>query len=94
MKMKPPLAANTMKTKFMHIQKWWKEAYGKKLFVAWFPGEVEQTRPHQAYAEPDIKQLVEELRFQPLRDPEAKRKAKAQLNKGKFAVAMLSGTSD
>ena len=83
-----------MKTKFMHIQKWLKEAYGKKLFVNWFSGAVEQTRPHQAYAEPDIKQLVEKLRFQPLEDLPGKRTAKTLLNQGKFAVAMFSDTSD
>ena len=90
----PPLAPNTLKTKFMHVQKWLKEAHGAKLFVGWFPGVVEQTRPHQAYAEPDVKALVEELRYQPLEDLAGKRTAKTQPAKGKLRRAIVSGTCD
>ena len=34
----PKLAPGTIKTKFMHISKWVKEAYGKKVFTGWFKG--------------------------------------------------------
>ena len=61
---KPPLAPNTMQAKFMHINKWLKEAYGKKLYTGWFRGTQELKRPHEAYSEPDIRQLVEVLRRQ------------------------------
>ena len=50
-----------MQTKFMHISKWLKEAYGKKLYTGWFRGTLEQTRSHVAYSEHDIRQLVEVL---------------------------------
>ena len=51
-----------MKTKFMHIKKWLKEAYDKKVYAGWFDGATELVRPHEAYSEPDIKELVKELR--------------------------------
>ena len=51
-----------MKTKFMHIKKWLKEAYDKKVYAGWFDGTVELVRPHEAYSEIDLKELVKELR--------------------------------
>ena len=62
----PALAPGTMNTKFMHINKWLKEAYGKKFYASWFSGTREKTRSHDAYAEPDVTELVEVLRHQPL----------------------------
>ena len=38
LEMKPPLAPNTMQSKFNHIRKWLKEAYGKNFHTSWFKG--------------------------------------------------------
>ena len=80
---RPALAPGTMNTKFMHISKWLKEAYGKKFHTSWFAGAAEQTRPHKAYAEPDILQLVEALRGQPRAPFAAEGSAEPQRAEGK-----------
>ena len=77
------MAPNTMKTKFRHINKWLKEAYGKKFHTGWFIGTTEQTRPHEAYAEPDILQLVAALRGQPRAPFAAEGSAEPQRAEGK-----------
>ena len=51
-----------MKTKLAYIKTWLKVAHGADVYIKFFRGKSEQVRPHVAYAEADIVELIGKLR--------------------------------
>ena len=51
-----------MKKKLAFVKTWLKKAHGKEVYISFFKGRNEQVRPHEAYDEEDIYDLVQALR--------------------------------
>ena len=77
------LAPNTIKTKLAHVKTYLKAAYNESVITPTIRGDVKQVRPHEAYNEPEIMELVRELRRQPLEELEAKQSGQKSPSKGK-----------
>ena len=51
-------ADGTCKTKLSHIKTFLKVSYGIEVYTKFFGKDVEQVRPHKAYEEKDIFELI------------------------------------
>lgn len=51
-------AVNTLKRKLSHVKTWLKQAYKRDVYVKFFRGQAELKRPHEAYRECDVHQLI------------------------------------
>ena len=60
-----------------------KAAYNIEVIIPAIKGDVEQVRPHEAYDESDIMELIHALRRQPLEELEAKQSGQKPPSKGK-----------
>ena len=47
-----------MKKKLAFVKTWLKKAHGKEVYISFFKGRNEQVRPHEAYDEEDIYDLI------------------------------------
>ena len=56
-------SAGTARKELAHVRSWLLQAYDKKVNMKW-RGEAEQVRPHVAYKETDIMELIGKLRQQ------------------------------
>ncbi len=60
-------APGTIRTNLAHVRKWIEVAYGNKIQIRLPKSFNYLVNPHKAYPEPDVLELIHELRFQPLK---------------------------
>ena len=83
------LAQNTIKTKLIHVKTYVQVAYNEKVITPAIKGEAEQVRPHEAYKEPDVLELIKALKNQPLDELKRKHSGQKPPSKGKQFEALF-----
>ena len=63
-------APNTVKTNIAHVKKWIEVAHDNKIQIRLPKSFNQKVNEHEAYPEPDVMELIDKLRYQPLEELE------------------------